>query len=237
MAAPLKKTPARKHGSGDDRGDYKLPELLSFVRGLMHEEDAALRKIRESTVADGLPPISIGPDEGKLLHFLVRTCGARSAVEIGTLAGYSGSWIARALPEDGILHTFEYEPKHARVARRNFKAAGVAAKVSVIVGRAQETLPSIEAEGPFDFVFIDADKAGYESYVRWAVENTESGALIVCDNAYLFGKLHLDGAKAGEDAAGAKAMRAALGLLADPELFSSCAMIPTGEGLAAALRR
>jgi caffeoyl-CoA O-methyltransferase len=237
MAAPLRRRPpARRHGGGD-RGEYRSPELLAYVRGVMAVEDAALRRIREETVKDGLPPISIGPDEGKLLHLLARTCGARKAVEVGTLAGYSGTWIARALPADGRLHTFEFAEKHAAVARRNFARAGVAGKVLVHVGAALETLPGIEAEGPFDFVFIDADKAGYERYLEWALAHTRPGAVIAADNAYLFGKLHLSPRQAGEDGAGVTAMRGALGAMADEALFSSCAMIPTGEGLAVAVRR
>ena len=234
MAASLK-TP--KHHSSGGRGLYGSAKLLSFVTGLMAREDAALRRIREDTVKDGLPPISIGPDEGKLLAFLVKACGARRAVEVGTLAGYSGSWIARALPRDGMLHTFEYSPKHAEVARRNFERAGVAAKVTVHVGAARDTLTAIERDGPFDFCFIDADKVSYPHYLRWAVSNVRSGGIIVADNAYLFGKLHLDPKKAGADAPGVPAMRATLKLMADESLFSSCAMVPTGEGMAVAVRR
>lgn len=220
---------------GDD--DFRLPAVLSFVADLMAPEDDALRSIRENTVKDGLPPISVGSDEGKILDFLVRTCGARKAVEVGTLAGYSGTWIARALPHDGVLHTFEYAPKHAEVARRNFERAGVAAKVNVRVGAALETLPEIEGEGPFDFVFIDADKVNYVHYMRWAIGHTRPGAVVVADNAYLFGKLHLDAAKAGEDGPAVSSMRETLRLMTDTSLFASCAMLPTGQGMAVAVRK
>lgn len=233
MAASVK----RAHKTAAGRGDYRSEALLTFVRDIMAVEDPALRRIRERTVKDGLPPISIGPDEGKLLDFLVRACGARKAVEVGTLAGYSGSWIARALPEGGRLHTFEYLEKHAAVARRNFQLAGVAAKTTIHVGAARETLPKIEKEGPFDFCFIDADKVNYPYYLKWAVEHTRPGAVIAADNAYLFGKVHLSAKKAGDDAAAVPAMQQVLGAMADRVLFSSCAMIPTGEGLAVALRR
>ena len=234
MAAPVN---ASKHHSSGDRGRFQAPDLLAFVSGVMAREDEALRRIRETTVADGLPPISIGPDEGKLLDFLVKACGARKAVEVGTLAGYSGSWIARALPEGGKLHTFEFSAKHAEVARRNFQNAGVAAKVQLHLGAARETLPKIEKEGPFDFVFIDADKANYAGYLRWAVAHTRPGAIVAADNAYLFGKLHLPPEKTGDDAPGVRAMRETLEIMAEPKLFASCAMIPTGEGLAVAIRR
>jgi caffeoyl-CoA O-methyltransferase len=224
------------HSSGG-RGKYDTPELLSFVTGLMAREGSALAKIRENTVKDGLPPISIGPDEGKILDALARLSSARKAVEVGTLAGYSGVWIARALAEGGKLHTIEFDPKHAKVARRNFAAAGVAEKVVVHEGAGVDVLPALEKDGPFDLCFIDADKNNYENYGRWAAKNVRSGGLVIGDNAYLFGKLHLSAEKAGKDASGVAGMQGFLKLLADPKLFSSCAMIPTGEGLAVGVRR
>jgi predicted O-methyltransferase YrrM len=232
------KTPAPKHRTlADDRGEYRSAALLKFVSGLMAREDDVLRAIREETPKKGIPAISIGPDEGKLLDFLVRVSGAKKAIEVGTLAGYSAAWIARALPHDGVLHTLEYDEKHAKVARENLKRAGVASKVELHVGPALQTLPTLALEGPFDFCFIDADKVNYANYARWAVENVRPGGLVVGDNAYLFGKLHLDPKDAGEDAKGVPAMREFLTLLADEELFTTCAMIPTGEGLAVAVRK
>jgi len=235
--AKKKPAPATATTKKHDGDDFRAPGVLSFVSKLMAREDDALRSIRENTVKDGLPPISVGPDEGKILELLVRTCGAKKAVEVGTLAGYSGAWIARALPGDGVLHTFEYSPKHAAVARRNFERAGVASKVTVHVGAARETLPEIGHLAPFDFVFIDADKVNYVHYMRWAIEHTRPGALIVADNAYLFGKLHLEPAKAGEDAPAVPSMRETLTLMADTSLFRSCAMLPTGQGMAVAVRK
>ena len=114
-------------------GKYNAPQLLKFVSGLMAPEDPVLRRIRLETPKRGLPPINIGPDEGKILDFLVRACGARKALEVGTLAGYSACWIARALPEDGVLYTLEYEPKHAAVARENIQAAGLSQKITVLI--------------------------------------------------------------------------------------------------------
>jgi caffeoyl-CoA O-methyltransferase len=224
----------KHHSQG--RGLYSDPKMLDFVTKLVSREPAALRRIRETTEAKGLPPISIGPDEGRLLHFLVAACGARKAVEVGTLAGYSACWIAGALPADGVLHTFEHDAKHAAVARANIKAAGLSSKVSIHEGAALKTLTSVEGDGPYDFVFIDADKVNYANYLRWAVDNTRPGAIVVGDNAYLFGKLHLDAKRAGEDARGVPAMREFLKMMADERLFSSCAMVPTGEGMAVAVR-
>lgn len=220
------------------RGNYETPELLSFVKGVMAEEDESLRYVLRRSAENGLPPIQIGPLEGKILHFLVKACGAKKAVEIGTLAGYSGIWIARALPEDGVLTTLELDPKHVRVASECFQKAGLGRKVKILEGPALESLKTIEPQGPFDFCFIDADKASYPEYLRWAVKNLRPGGIAVGDNAYYFGKAHLEPESIPDpdEARGAVSMREFLGLLADGKSFSSCAMIPTGEGMAAGIK-
>lgn len=229
----------RHPGSHADflRADYRTPRLLRFVSALLGSEDAVLRRIRLDTPRRGLPPINIGPEEGRLLHFLARACSARRAVEVGTLAGYSACWIARALGPRGMLHSVEFDPGHARVARENIRTAGLAGRVKVHQGAALEVLPGLERRGPFDFCFIDADKANYPAYLRWAARNLRPGGIVAGDNAYLFGKLHLPPGRAGADASGVPAMRGFLRGLAAPRDFSSCAMIPTGEGLAVAVRR
>jgi len=231
-AAPAPRAPG--HASG---GAWDHPRaLLDFVTERVSREDAVLRAIREEIPRRGLPPINVGPDEGRVLHLLAATIGARRIVEVGTLAGYSACWLARALPESGVLHTVEYDARHAAVARDNVARAGLSAKVVVHEGSAAEVLPRLSAEGPFDLCFIDADKTGYPGYARWAAGNVRPGGLVACDNAYLFGKLHRRDL-AGPDAAQADAMRECLGILADETVFSSCAMIPTSEGLAVAVRR
>ena len=225
------------HQSAADSG-YRTKPLLDFVTRTIAREDDVLRDIRETTTAKGLPPISVGPDEGRMLHFLASACGARKIVEVGTLAGYSACWLARALPEGGMLHTIEYDPKHALVAKENVELAGLTAKVTIHTGAGADILPRLSPQGPFDLVFIDADKQSYETYVKWAVKNTRSGGFVICDNAYLFGNLHRDDLPPGHDDAPKVApMRAALAMLADEKLFSSCAMLPTGEGMAVAVRR
>jgi len=217
---------------------YRTRPLLDFVTRTIAREDAVLKDIRETTEAKGLPPISVGPDEGRMLHFLASACGAKKIVEVGTLAGYSACWLAKALPEGGMLHTIEYDPKHAAVAKDNIAGAGLAAKVTVHTGAGTAVLPTLEKHGPFDLVFIDADKTGYADYARWAAKNTRSGGFVICDNAYLFGNLHRDDLPTDHDDKPKIApMRAALALLADESLFSSCAMLPTGEGMAVAVRR
>jgi len=141
---------------------------------------AALRDAAEA----GLPPIQVAPNQGKLLAILAQSIGARAILEIGTLGGYSTIWLARALPPGGTLITLEAEPRHAEIARANIARAGLAEVVQMRVGRALDTLPQLAAEGhgPFDFVFIDADKPGYAAYFEWALKLTRRGSLIIADN-------------------------------------------------------
>jgi predicted O-methyltransferase YrrM len=131
------------------------------------------------------------PPQGKLLQLLAQSIDARAILEFGTLAGYSTIWIARALPDDGRMITLEYDPAYAEVARANIERAGLGGKVEVRVGPALESLPALEDEGagPFDLVFIDADKANTPAYFSWAVEHTRPGGLIVADNVVRGGAL------------------------------------------------
>ena len=155
-----------------------------YITGLFaHNDDALDAALRESAAA-GLPAIHVSPVQGKLLHLLARAQGARTILEIGTLGGYSTIWLARALPPGGRLVTLEAEPRHAEVARRNIARAGLAGIVEFRVGRALDLLPRIaeEARGPFDLIFIDADKAGYPDYFPWALRLARRGSLILADN-------------------------------------------------------
>ena len=154
-------------------------------------EDDALAAAQRDCQAAGLPPISVSAPQGKLLQLLALAIGARNILEIGTLGGYSAIWMARALPEGGRLVSLELDARHAEVAARNLDRAGVAAKVSVRVGPAIDTLPKLEGEGagPFDLVFIDADKPSNPQYVEWAVRLARPGALIVLDNVVRAGKV------------------------------------------------
>jgi predicted O-methyltransferase YrrM len=149
--------------------------------------DPALEAALADSAAAGLPAINVAPNQGKLLMLLAQMSGARRILEIGTLGGYSTIWLARALPSDGRLVTLEYSPKHADVARRNIERAGFAAQVEVKVGAALDTLPTLE--GPFDFVFIDADKTGYPDYFGWALKLSRRGTVIVADNVVRAGKV------------------------------------------------
>jgi caffeoyl-CoA O-methyltransferase len=160
------------------------PRIPPYVETLLEPEDDVLREIRARSTAAGLPPIAVGPFDGRHLEVLARMCGARRIVEIGTLGGYSGTCLARALPPDGRLHTFELEPRHAVVASESFQRAGVAPKVTIHVGPALAGLAGIEQDGPFDLVFIDADKAGYPAYLAWAAEHLRVGGTVIADNVF-----------------------------------------------------
>lgn len=153
-----------------------------YVSDLLLAPDEALEAALESSRAAGLPPIHVSPLQGKFLHLLAR--GAGSILEIGTLGGYSTIWLARALAEGGSLITLEVDPVHAEVARRNLERAGVADVVEVCVGPALATLPRLAAAGagPFDFVFVDADKPSNADYFSWAVRLSRVGTVIVVDN-------------------------------------------------------
>ncbi len=144
--------------------------------------DPSLDAVLAASAAAGLPPINVAPNQGKLLMLLARAIGARRILEIGTLGGYSTIWLARGLAPGGHLITLEANPDYAEVARANIKHAGLEAMVSVRVGRAQDTLPGLAADGPFDLIFIDADKPGTPGYFQWAVRLARPGSLIIVDN-------------------------------------------------------
>src|SRR5262249_18682814 len=155
-----------------------------YLADLFVPPDPALEAALRDSAAAGLPAINVSPTQGKLLHLLARAQGARTILEVGTLGGYSTIWLARALPPGGRLVTLEIDPKHAEVARGNIARAGLSDVVELRLGRALDTLPQLAAEGrgPFDFVFIDADKPGNADYFAWALRLSRRGSLIVVDN-------------------------------------------------------
>jgi predicted O-methyltransferase YrrM len=162
-----------------------------YVTDLFMAPDAALETALATSAAADLPAINVSPAQGKLLHLLARAQGARNILEIGTLGGYSTIWLARALPAGGRLITLEANPKHAAVARANIARAGLTRVVELRLGLAIETLPQIAAErlGPFDLIFIDADKPGYPEYLPWALELSRPGSLIIADNVVRKGEV------------------------------------------------
>ena len=155
-----------------------------YVNELVVKPDAALNAALEASTAAGLPQIQVAPNQGKLLHLLARAQGARAVLELGTLAGYSTIWLGRALPPDGRLITLEADPRHAEIARTNIARAGLANVVEVRLGRAIDVLPRLveEGRGPFDLIFIDADKPSIPAYFEWSLQLSRRGSLIIVDN-------------------------------------------------------
>lgn len=168
---------------------YATPEIVDWVDALHVPHDPALRAAFEAPERTGMPAIQVGVSEGKTLGLLLRLIGARRVVEVGTLAGYSAIHMARALPADGHLWTIEVLEDHAQVARENLAGAGLTDRVTVVVGKGMQVLPTLEAHGPFDAMFLDADKGSYDLYGRWAARHVRAGGLLLADNAYYFGDL------------------------------------------------
>jgi predicted O-methyltransferase YrrM len=155
-----------------------------YLTDLLVRPDVALNAALQASAGAGLPAINVTPNLGKLLWLLATIQGARNIVEVGTLGGYSTIWLARALPAGGRLITLESEPKHAEIARANIARAGLGGVVELRLGLALEMLPQLAAErsGPFDLIFIDADKPSYPDYFAWALKLSRQGTLIIADN-------------------------------------------------------
>ncbi len=206
------------------------PELEVYTYRVFAPEDAFLRDVRARQHAAGLPEIQVAPLDALHLEVVARACGARRAVEIGTLGGYSGTCLLRGMDGGATLDTFEKEPRHAEVARETFRRAGFADRARVHVGAALERLADIQAGAPYDLVFIDADKTGYPAYLRWAAEHLRVGGVVLLDNAFLFGHV-VEDSPPSERAPAVAAMRETHALLASSGRFRAT-MLPTGEGLA-----
>ena len=172
-------------------GEERWQAVDEFVAGLLAPHDDALEAAVRASVEAGLPQIQVSPPQGALLNLLARSIEARTALEFGTLGAYSTIWLARALPADGRLITLEADPTCAEVSRGSIERAGLGDVVVLHEGAALETLKRLEAdgEGPFDFVFIDADKVHSPDYFAWSVEHCRPGALIVADNVVRDGTL------------------------------------------------
>lgn len=162
----------------------KWTEVDDYIASLLIPPDAALDGALKASDEAGLPSINVSANQGKLLMLFARMLNARNILEIGTLGGYSTIWMARGMAEGGRLITLEYEAKHAEVAMANLGRAGLSDRVEIRVGRAGDTLPKLveEGRGPFDLVFIDADKQGYTEYLEWSMKLSRRGTVIVADN-------------------------------------------------------
>lgn len=207
---------------------YTTPELLSYLETLHAPHDPALTQAFGTPATAGIPAIQVAPSEGKLIGMLVGLIGARKVVEIGTLAGYSAIRLARQLAPGGHLWTFEFDPKHHALATANVAAAGLAARVTCLLGKALDGLDDLaRAEGPFDAVFIDADKGNYDRYGRWAAEHLRSGGMLLGDNAFFFGRLM-------EDSPEAQAMRR---FHEEAAKSFDTVCVPTPDGLLLGIKR
>lgn len=197
--------------------------LAAYVRGLFAEEDAVLDQVRERQTRAGLPEIAISPEEGRLIAVLLTAIGARRVLEVGALGGYSGVWMARALPADGTLVTIERDVRHAAVAEESFRAAGLNGRVEILVGEALDLLAGLAP--PFDAVFLDADKAPLPRYYEESLRLLRVGGLLLCDNTFMRGRV-LDQSADDEDVAGMRAFncRAA----SDTRLVAAVAPIRDG---------
>ena len=164
-------------------------QLHDYVSDNFVQEDDSLKIVREAMRQHDLPLINLEPYEGRMLQVLVAMSGAKKVIEIGTLAGYSGIWIARGLPLDGKLITIEKSSKHADLARQHFDQAGLSDKVMVYQGNALQILRKIALDVPYDMVFIDADKPNYVAYLEWAVDNLRVGGTVIAHNAFWAGRI------------------------------------------------
>ncbi|MBT8493305.1 MAG: O-methyltransferase [Deltaproteobacteria bacterium] len=167
---------------------YADAEIMSWVDDVHARHDDALELAFGAPGREDMPAIQVGRSEGKFLELLTRLTGAQRVVEVGTLAGYSTIRLARGMA-GGKIWSVEYDPRHAEVAREQIAAAGLDHSIEVVVGSGVEVLPTLEQHGPFDMVFVDADKDSYAFYGQWAANNLCRGGLLIGDNAFLFGKL------------------------------------------------
>ncbi|WP_175989291.1 O-methyltransferase [Bacillus sp. Marseille-Q1617] len=189
----------------------------------LHKQDEVMEAAIKANDEANLPAIDVAPNQGKLLHLLAKMKGAKNILEIGTLGGYSSIWMAKALPDEGTLITLEYSEKHAEVARENIKRAGLDNKVKVLVGAALDTLPSLK-DRTFDFIFIDADKKNNPHYIKWAIELSNPGAVIITDNVVRGGKV-TDTASEDENI---KGIREFVDILSENERIDSTAIQTVG---------
>jgi len=216
----------KQFGNDDER-------IAAYVKKTYAPEDDVLREIRERCKREGLPDIQIGALDARHLEVLASVAGARRAVEIGTLGGYSGVSLLRGMGIGGVLDTIEIEPRHAEVARESFRRAGYTTQARIHLGAAAQVLPKLGAQEPYDLCFIDADKESYPDYLNWAADHLRPGGLVLADNAFLFGELA--DKPTGVRATVIAAMQAFHQILANSGRFRAT-VLPTGEGLAIGVR-
>lgn len=208
---------------------------LDYIRKLYAPQDALLKAIDDMLQNMNIH-MHVGPDEGKLLQMLIKLHNVKTVVEVGTLAGYSAIWMARALPDDGHIYTINKDPAHIDMARHFFDQSEVKHKITMLEGDAHDMLKALGRKGPFDMIFIDADKISYNDYLDWAEENIKKGGLIVADNTLLFDTIGLDAPPPGTAPTTWHNMRKFNERLADSSKYFST-MIATAEGMTLAIKR
>lgn len=207
------------------------PAIAQYVTELLQPEDAILAEIRQRATTAGLPDIHVSALDGLHLEVLARACAAKKMVEIGTLAGYSSICLARALPSDGKLYCFELEPRYAAIAQTSFQQAGFADQIEIFIGPALDNLPSITKQGPFDLIFIDANKSAYPAYLDWATQHLRIGGVVLADNT--FAKGHVTDTKAKDNMVnGIKIFNQ----MATQSGYFRTTILPTGVGLTVAVK-
>ncbi|WP_207229602.1 O-methyltransferase [Ktedonosporobacter rubrisoli] len=189
--------------------------ILKEVEARFAPEDSVLR---DCVARMDHPGGQISPSQGKLFQVLAITCGARKILEIGAMAGYSGVWLARALPADGKLISLEIDPHYAKLARATLAAAGLSERAEVRVGAALDLLPGLVSEAPFDMIFLDADKINNTRYLEWALTLSRPGALIIADNIVRHGRTYQNPQPDASSAGAAEYTRA---ILEHPRLLSA----------------
>lgn len=207
-----------------------------YIEGLYAQEDECLRGIRERLVSADRWGINISANEGKIIQFLISLAKAKKIVEVGTLFGYSTVWIARSLPIDGRVWTIERDHEAVRQARKGFEGCGVAEKIVQLEGEAVDLLNGLSAQGPFDMIFIDANKSAYPQYLEWAADHIRPGGLIIADNTLLGGHVAADEKPESLSRAQYTEMRRFNDLIANDARFFGT-ILPTDEGLTVAIRR
>ena len=215
--------------------DEDVHPRVGYIRDLFANEDEHLKNAIHAMKELKLP-INIGPEDGKLFRVLIKMISGKKAVEFGTLVGYSAIWIARALGEGGKLYSLEKNSKHAEIAENLLQKAGLDEVVDIIIGDAKENMYKLSEHAPFDFIFIDANKAAYPDYLLWSKKHLRSGGVIIADNTYLFDSVYLDKKPENLGANIWNKMKEFNQIAADDDDFESI-MIPTSEGLTILLKK
>jgi caffeoyl-CoA O-methyltransferase len=210
-------------------------KLADYLKSTFRPDDESLKEIRTRAKESRLPDIHVGEMDGLHLEVLTRASGAKKVVEIGTLAGYSGVCLLRGMGTGGMLYTFDADHRHTEIALESFAKAGFSKQVKAFVGPAIQNLSKIENEGPFDLVFVDADKAGYPDYLRWAADHLKVGGLLIGDNTLAWGMITDTKFEDPEDEQAVGALRQFNQEAAQNGRFRAT-LLPTGEGLTVAVK-